>query len=269
MSSISIGINSPLPDEKISQRFGLLQQVLSNFERSHYVINFNYNKQNMSLLSKVKKTLQVGVFKTIYFNFKYLPFKQALKFPILVSKNVCLEKTNGQVLIDHPARPGLIKIGFGHVGIFDKIKSRCIWEVSGTVIFKGEANIGHGSKISVGGILVLGGGFNITAESSILASNYIQFGSNCLLSWDILVMDTDFHKIIDKSGSVLNHSDAIVIGDKVWVGCRCLILKGAVIPNGCVIGANSFLSKKLENENTIYGGNPIRILNNQEICWEE
>lgn len=112
----------------------------------------------MSLLNKAKKVVQVGIFKTIYLNFKCLPFKQAIKIPILVSKNVCLEKTSGQILIDHPAQFGLIKIGFGHVGIFDKRKSRSIWEVSGSVIFKGRANIGHGSKISAGGTLVLGGG---------------------------------------------------------------------------------------------------------------
>jgi acetyltransferase-like isoleucine patch superfamily enzyme len=45
-----------------------------------------------------------------------------------------------------------------------------------------------------------------------------------------------------------------------------LILKGAIIPNNCVIGANSFVGKHLEKENAVYGGQPARILK-EEIIW--
>lgn len=144
--------------------------------------------------------------------------------------------------------------------------SRSIWQVSGTVIFKGKASIGHGSKLSVGGTLILGNGFTITAESSIVASERIEFGKNCLVSWDILVMDTDFHDVKDNSGNILNPPAPIIIGNKVWIGCRCLVLKGSTIPNNCVIGANSLISKKLEKENVLYGGQPVRALK-EEITW--
>jgi len=79
-------------------------------------------------------------------------------------------------------------------------------------------------------------------------------------------MDTDFHKIKDKSGNILNPSAPIIIGNNVWIACRCLILKGATIPNGSVIGANSFVGKSLEKENAVYGGHPARILK-EEITW--
>ena len=58
--------------------------------------------------------------------------------------------TGGKIIIDCPISTGLIQFGYGNVGVFDNKKSRSIWEVSGTVIFKGKCNIGHGSKISVG-----------------------------------------------------------------------------------------------------------------------
>ncbi len=69
-----------------------------------------------------------------------------------------------------------------------------IGRINGIINFNGRRNIGHGSKISVGkdGILTFGQNFNITAESSIVCYNNISFGNNCLLSWDILIMDTDF-----------------------------------------------------------------------------
>ena len=217
-------------------------------------------------LRKVLKALSKVNFKTIYFNFRYLPFRQAVKVPIFVSKKVYLLQAGGQVKLDCPIRTGMIQIGYGSIGIFDKKVSRSIWEVAGTVIFKGSAHIGHGSKISVAGTLVLGNGFTITAESSIIASNKIEFGNDCLLSWDTLIMDTDFHEVKDKSDNILNPSAPIIIGNNVWIGCRCLVLKGATIPDKSVIGANSLVSKHLEKENAMYGGQPARVLK-EEITW--
>jgi len=207
-------------------------------------------------------------FKTIYFNLKYLPFRQAVKLPILISNKVYLRVMSGKLIIDSPIRTGLIQFGYGNVGIFDKKKSRSIWEVSGTVIFKGKCNIGHGSKISVGssGKLILGENFVITAETSIVAFTEIRFGNNCLLSWDILVMDTDFHKLKDEFGNIINKPRPIIIGDRIWIGCRCLILKGSIIPNNCVIGADSIVSRELENENCLYVGSPCKMVK-ENISW--
>jgi NDP-sugar pyrophosphorylase family protein len=208
-------------------------------------------------------------FKTIYFNLKYLPLKQAIKLPILLSNKVYLKVTAGQIKIDCPITTGLIHFGYGDVGIFDNKKSRSIWEVSGTVIFKGKCRIGHGSKILVGssGTVIFGENFEITAETSIVSFSEIKFGNNCLLSWDILVMDTDFHTIKDEFGTIFNEPRPIIIGDKVWIGCRCLVLKGAIVPNNCVIGADSIVNKNLEKDNCLYVGSPCKMIK-ENISWE-
>ncbi len=219
-------------------------------------------------MQKYLKVLSAINFKTLYFNLKYLPFKHAIKFPFLISNKVRLRNVTGKVEIEGNITFGLIKIGFSNVGIFDGKYSRSIWEVSGNVIFKGKAAIGQGSKISVGpnGILILGENFTITAESSLVAFDKIQFGNNCLLSWDILVMDTDFHKIIDENGTIINLPQPIYIEDNVWVGCRSLILKGSVIPKGSIIGANSTVTNKLENDHSLYLGSPSKCYK-KNITW--
>jgi len=213
--------------------------------------------------------LQKINFKTIYFNFKYLPFKQAVRMPIMVSRKVYLKKISGKIIIDCPIKTGIIQIGYGDVGIFDEKNSRSIWEVSGTVIFRGKCSIGHGSKITVGkiGKLEFGENFFITAESSIVAFKEIKFGDDCLLSWDILVIDTDFHKLKDEKGNIINEPRSIIIGNKVWVGCRCLVLKGTVIPNNCVIGADSIVNRVLEKGSCLYVGSPCK-LSKENISWE-
>lgn len=225
-------------------------------------------KKGHCMKKHLKFLLQLNL-KTIYFNLKYLPFKQAIKLPILVSNKVYLRETSGKIIIDCPIKTGLIQFGYGKVGIFDNKKSRSIWEVSGTVIFKGKCHIGNGSKISVGssGKLVIGQNFKISAETSIVAFSEIQIGNNCLLSWDILVMDTDFHKLKDELGNIINTPSPIIIGDKVWIGCRCLVLKGTVIPNNCVIGADSVVSKVLEKDNCLSVGSPCNLIK-EDISWE-
>lgn len=43
----------------------------------------------------------------------------------------------------------------------------------------------------------------------------------------------------------------------MWVGSNCVLLDGAFVPAGCVIGAGSLVRGHLE-ERGIYAGNPLR-----------
>lgn len=80
-------------------------------------------------------------------------------------------------------------------------------------------------------------------------------------------MDTDFHKIINDKGQLLNPPKEITIGNHVWIGCKCLLLKGAKIPDGSIIAANSFINKPLEINNSIYIGNLVKPVKS-DIIWK-
>lgn len=214
----------------------------------------------MSAKKRIHTLFSLSILKTIYFNFHYFPFQIAVKFPVLVTSNVLFKRMKGTIILHSRPRPGLVKIGFDGVGIFDSKRSKAIWQVEGTVEFCGKANIGQGSKISVGGgaTLKIGNNLTVTAESSIIANHRIIFGDDCLLSWDILCMDTDFHKI-SHNGKTINENSEVHIGNHVWVGCRTTILKGSSIPDGSVVGANSVVAGKFDKKNVIIAGNPAKI----------
>ena len=205
--------------------------------------------------------------KTLRFNLHYFPLKTALKLPVVVSHRTFLRELNGKVVLPQKVETAMVKIGFGDVGHYDRKRSRSIWQVSGTVTFGGKASIGHGSKISVRGDLTLGAGFNMTAESTIVCAKDIRFGNDCLLSWDILVMDTDEHPLYDKEHKRINPDKPIMVGNHVWIGCKCVLLKGAVIPDDTVLAAGTLLTSALTGEQQVIGGNPPSVLK-RDVRWE-
>jgi carbonic anhydrase/acetyltransferase-like protein (isoleucine patch superfamily) len=203
--------------------------------------------------------------KTLRFNFHYFPFKTAIKLPVVVSHRTFLRELHGQVEIP-TARTAMVKIGFGDVGHYDRKRSRTIWQVSGTVAFGGNASIGHGSKISVRGKVRFGANFNMTAESTIVCAKEITFGDDCLLSWGVLVMDTDEHPLYNAAGDRINPDKEIRLGNHVWVGCKCMLLKGSTVPDNTVVAAGTHLRTAYSGENQVIGGNPPTVWK-EDVRW--
>lgn len=210
----------------------------------------------------------LGFPKTLLFNFHYFPFKTAIKLPVWLTHKVRLKSLNGKVILQtEKIRRGMITIGYQHVSIND-INEYSLWNVEGRVIFKGRAGFGAGAKIAVGrgATLTFGDQFLMTGRSELACFKEISFGKNCLLSWNILIMDTDAHPVYDEEGNHINQDQPIIIGNKVWIGCRSTILKGTEINDGCIIGAGTLLNKKFCEKNCIIAGSPARIVK-EKIRW--
>lgn len=94
----------------------------------------------------------------------------------------------------------------------------------------------------------------------------IVIGEDCQLSTEIMVSVSDMHPIFDtQSGERINPAADIILGDHVWVGFRCIILKGARIGSGSVIGAGSVVHGEIP-EGVIAAGNPARVIR-RNIGW--
>lgn len=210
--------------------------------------------------------------RTVRFNLKYFPFKTAVRLPFFIYHRTDLYKMKGKIILNAAPRPGLVKIGPHGLGTQDIKYSRTMWEVSGTLVVNGKANIGRGSRISIGsqGTLTLGDRFSISGRSTIICQKEVTFGTHCLLSWDILMMDTDFHKITDLEGNTINSPRPIRIGNHVWIGCRNTILKGVTIADHVIVSANSTITKSITQEHCAVGGfgKEVAVLK-QGIGWKE
>jgi len=208
----------------------------------------------------------LGAPKTLLFNFRYLPWKHAIRLPIFVSHRVWLRRLSGRVTLSE-IKTGAVRIGFDDVGLFDPKSSRTIWMVSGLVEFQGEAAVCHGSKFVVSGTLSVGRSFFMSSASAIVAQRHVSIGDDVLISWDVLIMDGDGHRIYDANGKQRNSPMPVMIGNKVWVGCRTLILKGVHIADGVVVAAASTVSKSITASDSIVAGNPAKVVR-EHVRWE-
>ena len=97
----------------------------------------------------------------------------------------------------------------------------------------------------------------------------IKIGQDCMFSYDIIMRTGDGHKIFStqQANERINPNEDIIIGNHVWVACKAIILKGAVISNNSIVGACSLVNKKFYEENVILAGTPAAI-KKRDILWE-
>lgn len=94
----------------------------------------------------------------------------------------------------------------------------------------------------------------------------ITIGSDCMFSSNISIVTGDSHSILDETGTCINPSRDIIIGNHVWIGKENTILKGAMVRDNSIIGAKSLVTKTFNEENVIITGNPARIIKTN-INW--
>lgn len=209
---------------------------------------------------------------TLRFNLHYLPFPDAIKFPVFVYRHTRLVQLKGRLHIMSPICSGMIKLGHYVRGTQDERYSDTMWEVNGDINFQGEACIGRGTKLSVGNnaTLDVGERLTISGDTEVYCHHNIIIGAECTISWGCLVMDTDFHPLFDASTNILiNDNKPITIGKHVWLGCRSVVLKGVSVADDTVIAAGSLISKPIQDKKCVVGGrgNDARVIL-QNVRWE-
>ena len=95
----------------------------------------------------------------------------------------------------------------------------------------------------------------------------IVIGERCLFSSDITFRTGDSHSILNAENIRINKSKDIIIGSKVWIGNKVILLKGSMIGNDCVVGTGSVVSGKVFENNTLIAGVPAKIIKT-DIHWD-
>jgi len=110
-------------------------------------------------------------------------------------------------------------------------------------------------------------GFNGTVRLLMHEPATLTIGDGALFGSDVDVTISDMHSIIDVStGRRLNPPRDVRIGNRVWIGQRCMILKGVDIGDGAAIGAGSVVTRSIPG-NCVAAGNPAHVVR-QNATWD-
>lgn len=110
-----------------------------------------------------------------------------------------------------------------------------------------------------GAVIEIGKGFGMTG-GAICAAERIMIGENVNIGANSTIIDTDFHPIdhdLRRKSPQAVETSPVVIGDEVFIGMNCLILKGVTIGNYSVVGAGSVVTRDIP-PGVIVAGNPAK-----------
>ena len=115
-----------------------------------------------------------------------------------------------------------------------------------------------GSTLSIGD-------YSGMTNTILLCKECISIGSYVNIGNGTIVMDTDLHSLdwqtrCDRQADPDNsNSRPVNICDYVFIGARCIILKGVTIGEKSIVAAGSVVTKDIPS-GEIWGGNPARFI---------
>lgn len=230
----------------------------------------------MSLLTRVLGSLEarlnqprLSLWRTLYFNFRTLPFSMAIKLPVFIYSKVHLFELNGSISFENTSiHRGMVKIGINaesfalcdHSG-FIRLASN-----KSKIVFEGPASISVNDKIRVvagelrfGKYAYLGEGIRVVCNGSS-----IYIGAYSRIAFETVIMNSGFHHVYNSNKkSITRTTRPIHIGQYCWIGNRCSISAGAVIKDFTIVCAGSLVNRDFaltEGENQMLGGSPAKLI---------
>lgn len=139
------------------------------------------------------------------------------------------------------------------------LQERSSFKTRGLVLMAPGAEL----VVSKGASLSLGARIRVNPGASILCWEHVEIGTDTGLAIGSMVLDTDFHELRPGQRGV---TAPVVIGRKVWVGARAIIMKGVTIGDGAIVAAGSIVTKDVP-ERTLVAGIPAKVIRT-DVEWD-
>ncbi|MCK5022759.1 MAG: hypothetical protein KAS04_01165 [Candidatus Aenigmarchaeota archaeon] len=95
----------------------------------------------------------------------------------------------------------------------------------------------------------------------------IEIGQYVNIGGNVSISDHNFHPIRPQdrrnNDTTKIQARSVKIGNDVFIGARCIILKGVTIGDGAIIGAGSVVTNNVP-ERTVAAGNPAVVKKNSQ-----
>lgn len=150
--------------------------------------------------------------------------------------------------------------------MFRMVGNNNVIEIGNNVTIRSCGNIwteGNNCVIRIGDNCTFTSYLQIIAQED---NSKIYIGNDCMFSNHIIVQTSDSHGIYDlNTMDRINKAGNINIGNHVWVGPYCRILKGVSIGDNSIVGSGAIAAKSIPN-NVIAVGVPAKVIK-KNIMW--
>jgi len=143
-----------------------------------------------------------------------------------------------------------------------RVRGRPLVEGLGTIVVEdGVAIWSHLQRTQLsagpGATLRLGAGTFVNTGASISARAAVDIGRRCQIANHVVIMDSDFHGLIERDRP--EPPAPIAIEDDVWIAVRATVLKGVRIGRGAVVAAGAVVVQDVPPY-TLVAGVPARVV---------
>lgn len=148
--------------------------------------------------------------------------------------------------------------------IIDKIKRKY-------AIFKGgETYLNYLRKqgIKIGKRCTVGPARTMAIDAS--RPYMVEIGDDVRLNYGLTIMTHDIATLVFKNrfGDFIPSSGKVKIGNNVYFGRNCTVLKGVTIGNNCIIGYGSLVMRDVP-DNSVVAGSPAKVICTLEQYYEK
>lgn len=217
----------------------------------------------MGIRGKVEKVLKINIPKFLYYNFFCSKVERQGKGFLVPYWHTIIEMKRGSKIILHD---GHFEINYfsprgSKAEAYIRMAQGTVLEIFDTtqLCYHSTIELHQNAKITIGSAYINSG-------AVILAADNIGIGKDVLISRETFIYDSDHHPIVNENDVQLNPAKPVIIEDHVWIGLKCLILRGSRIGTGAMIAANSLVGGKIK-PGTMASGNPARSYS--EIRWKK
>lgn len=219
------------------------------------------------MLSKIRQRLclyrKVSFFQYLYLNHFCRQVVRTDHSHILPYKHVAVDLAPGSQII---LGGGDLELGCDAVK-GSKAETRIRLRENGIWTNEGGCRISYGTTLEVlnGGLLDTGF-FTMNSGSVIVTAQNIRLGRDVMIGRNVVIYDSDHHAIRDARYTLTNSDRPVQIGDHAWLASNVAVLKGTVLGEGCIAGANSVVHGKIP-ANTMYHSSAEPVLRPNYGSW--
>ena len=120
---------------------------------------------------------------------------------------------------------------------------------------------GGSGDLFIGEHVVINSGCVLYTGQGIRIGNHVAIAANCTFA-PVNHAYKDKTRLIREQG-FSQGKGGIVIEDDVWIGANCVLLDGAILRRGCVLGAGSVVRGELAAY-TVYAGQPLCVVGHRQ-----